>query len=160
MSQLRLFLYHIYYKLKDISVLSSLRWVTLWKRQWWECVCSVMAYLLDSLTNKDIFCILQPSFSVWNHEHSIACDMSWERESTSRQRGEESPALLAYIYFRKRSAYVKVTCYNFARASCMWFSSEQVIANFCLLRPILDQASPRFWLSHCKCISFVVSCYL
>ena len=113
MSQLRLFLYHIYYKLKDISVLSSLRWVTLWKRQWWECVCNVMAYLLDSLTNKDIFCILQPSFSVWNHEHSIACEMSWERESTSRQRGGESPAFLAYIYFRKRSAYVKVTtCYN------------------------------------------------
>lgn len=29
MSQLRLFLYHIYYKLKDISVLSSLSWVSL-----------------------------------------------------------------------------------------------------------------------------------
>jgi len=29
MSQLRLFLYHIHYKLKDISVLSSLRWVSL-----------------------------------------------------------------------------------------------------------------------------------
>ena len=64
MSQLRLFLYHIYYKLKDISVLSSLRWVSFEETVVRVRICNVMAYLLDSLTNEDIFCILQPSFSV------------------------------------------------------------------------------------------------
>ena len=135
MSQLRLFLYHIYYKLKDISVLSSLRWVTLWKRQWWECVCNVMAYLLDSLTNKDIFCILQPSFSVWNHEHSIACEMSWEREKAQVDREGENLLHSLHIY-------------TLGSAQPMWRSRRAII----LLELLVCDSQVNRWLQIFVCL--------
>lgn len=98
MSQLRLFLYHIYYKLKDISVLSSLRWVTLWKRQWWGCVCNVMAYLLDSLTNKDIFFVSCNQVSLFEIM-SIPYPVKWaEREKAQVDREGENLLHSLHIY--------------------------------------------------------------
>lgn len=128
MSQLRLFLYHIYYKLKDISVLSSLRLVSLeetvmrvcmqcygifaWQPNKWR-------YFLYPATK--FLCLKSWAF------HSL---LKWaEREKAQVDREGENLLHFLHIYTLGSAQPMWRSC-AIILLSFLWFSSEQVDCKF------------------------------